>query len=94
MPKTKLVNWQGQMKIAPAHFVQTENFFINEINDTRAVFQSKNEYGLLPLTEDSPEARIQIREHISNHEVYAFDRMLNLSHNHWGISFQKNTITA
>lgn len=67
MPKTKLVNWQGQMKIDPAHFVQTENFFINEINDTRAVFQSKNEYGLLPLTEDSPEVGIQIREHISNH---------------------------
>lgn len=66
MKKHKLVNWQGQMKMSPAHFRQTENYFIEELNDVRSLFLQKHDYGLLPLTSQNKEVEIRIREHISN----------------------------
>lgn len=55
------------MAITPKHFVQTENYFIEELSESRSVFISKNNFGLLPLKNRDQQTGIQIREHISNH---------------------------
>lgn len=67
MKRNKLVNWQEDMSITPKHFVQTENYFLEELSESRSVFISKNNFGLLPLKETNEQIGIQIREHISNH---------------------------
>lgn len=67
MKKHKLVNWQGQMRMAPAHFRQTEDYFIEGLNDVRSLFLQRHDYGLLPLTESDRDVEIRIREHLSNH---------------------------
>lgn len=74
MKKHKLVNWQGKMKVSPALFEQTENYFIAEQNDIRSLFLQKHDYGLLALTGQNKDVEIQIREHISgNVEVNLFN---------------------
>lgn len=67
MKRNKLVNWQEDMSITPKHFVQTENYFLEELSESRSVFISKNNFGLLPLKDANEQIGIQIREHISNH---------------------------
>lgn len=67
MKKHKLVNWQGQMRMTPAHFHQTEDYFIEELNDVRSLFLQRHDYGLLPLTKKDKDVEIRIREHLSNH---------------------------
>ena len=66
MSKRNLVNWQDNMKITSAHFIQTENFFIDKLTDNRAIYLQKNDFGLLPLKDSTQEIGIQIREHLSN----------------------------
>ncbi|MCC8171532.1 MAG: type VI secretion system membrane-associated complex protein TssK [Parabacteroides sp.] len=66
MKKHKLVNWQGQMKLSADHFRQTEDYFIEGMNDIRSLFLGKYDYGLLPLLGQDKEVEIRIREHMDN----------------------------
>lgn len=66
MKEHKLVNWQGQMQVFPAHFRQMEDHFIEELSDARSLFLHRYDYGLLPLTGREREVEIRIREYASD----------------------------
>ncbi|MEG0900420.1 MAG: hypothetical protein RSF40_12030, partial [Oscillospiraceae bacterium] len=67
MKKINRVNWQEKMKISASHFIQTENYYIEQMGDIRSMLVDRFNFGLLPMSTDDSRIDIQIREHISNH---------------------------
>ena len=67
MKKFNKVNWQGKMKLLPDHFIQTENYYNEQINDIRSLIVDKFNFGLLPTDGEDSETGIRIREHITKH---------------------------
>lgn len=63
MNNRKLVNWQGQMKVLPTHFRQSEDFFIHRLNDITRTLSDKYGYGLLSIPGENQGPDIRIREY-------------------------------
>lgn len=67
MKKFNKVNWQGKMKLLPDHFIQTENYYNEQMNDIRSLIVGKFNFGLLPMVDENSRMGIRIREHITKH---------------------------
>lgn len=67
MKRFKRVNWQGKMKISPTHFIQTENYYGEQMSDIRLMLVGRYNFGLLPMEVSDSQTGIQIQEYISNH---------------------------
>lgn len=66
MKKFNRINWQGGMKVSPEHFIQTENYHIEQMGDLRRQVVGRFGFGLLPIAEVGLQAGIQIQEHVTN----------------------------
>lgn len=65
--KKRLVNWSGAMGISAAHLTQTEDYFIEAVQEGVALHLTDHTYGLLPYggISATPDD-IQIRQHITD----------------------------